>query len=350
MNDNNTSDLIRIDTRFCRSIASDYQSFFNPRWLILSAFDPLGQDPDFNTHCAAMCLYTSLLIQVNNFDFKYLRSFHPQWESRKVAAHNLLREKPKYKDLSDTDFSIKINEIMVKDIRNCLAHGSFYIRRSSSGSVKYNEFVFCPTKSEIQSEEPITISFDDIFKVLEKKNPLKSSLFDLKSNAQIIENETIPFLLINMARFYIYGNSRQIVDINYHQFFSYLLNYLSAASLVYNQNDYYAKFGPQSNVFRNVSKFRDAFVHKWMHLGDDGKEQSLQNNYKNRNEEILSDVMQTTQKMLLLEAIFHNEAMIDVEPDFVEKHIPISELEKRRVKYSSLQKSPLRSSLDDPIK
>lgn len=352
------------------------------RHLIIADFWPFEEDKefaalaslikpeDFNLHATAMNLY-ALLLHTGYFEesidgeteekYKNEIKLHPKYTKRKLEAYNSLPTRREYAGKTRKELDEIIEEITMRDIRNCFAHGNFEIRYKES--VFDAEFVLNPTQSKIVSDEKIYISFKMVYtclaKLLQEKSQtiMKQEIFksvekivkdkkegkpvdeelnrkiEKESKGDMMKDIILPVNLLNLVRFYA-GQSfdkKILNELKQGVTSAYMANIFLATELTYNQSEYHRIFGKDSSVFKAVSLIRNSLAHNNTEFSADGEKQKLKNEYKNVTTEVESELNELSIKMEILEAQkrlkgYKPEAEEMIGDDFLEKETNYNDL------------------------
>lgn len=301
---------------------------------------------DYFLNATALCLYANLLhtgyFEENDKDEegkRFVKELKPKYSKRKIDAIKSLRTKKDYANLSKEEFEKKIEEITMRDLRNCFSHGNFEIR--AKNSIFEAEFVLNPNQSSIVSDGKIVISFEnvfnaiakllseraqeylntDIFKTIAKsiKNGDKDALKveDFKkmfeqNTGKMLQDVIMPTTLQEMTRYFSGQEYNPSIFNNKKMEAIYLRNILLATMFTYNQNEYYNIFGKDSEVFKAVSLIRNSLAHNNTEFTGDGTRQKLKNDYKNKVTEIEDDLLEISLKM---EIINYQKKLTKLKPD-----------------------------------
>lgn len=361
----NKAQRISLSTRM--GILADFWPFSNSEEKISDQiFIKMAKkylDSNYKFHAAALCMYANLLhtgfLSENNSLAQNFK-LSPEYSGRKIEGRKFLSQKPKYKNYTKEQIDARIEEITMRDVRNCFLHGNFDIR--CKNSVFDGEFVLYPTQSEIVSKKKIIVSFEDVFnklglymqakalelakeeqlnfikRIVEKKDKDENDKqamreFQKQTQGRMMKEIIIPTTFMALTRFY--ADQANQDDENILKGFKndslYIENALLAAMLTYNQNDYYNTFGKESNIFKAVTLVRNSLAHNWMEFSNDGSEQILKNQYKTVSTELKDDFVSVAMKMDIIDSQMrikksNPEAENFIEDDFLNTKFSYEEL------------------------
>lgn len=227
--------------------------------------DPNITTRESNIHAGALALYSATLItkvyETNANDIERESS------AREAELSQLIKANPKYAHYSDEEVSNKVKELIIKDIRNCFAHGNFEISYDIHTKKLY--YVLQSKRKDFVSDKPIVISKNALLKVNKKFiEPLGRSLSklspsELSSRActhlnMDLKRLIIPVEMLKLAEHFL--NLKTLNNMNQSKYA--LIHYvLLASKITYEQNDYYEMFGKDSNIFQAISHIRNSIAH-----------------------------------------------------------------------------------------
>ena len=235
----------------------------------------VAPDPNADFYAESVILY-SLLLATDVLNTNSLSTLQqvPAIDEDDV---DLLRQKPKYKNMSDDQFDQALIDIVLNDTRNSFAHGNFatyHEERMVNGKQKnVRLFILCPNCSPLTKEDyTIVVTYDSVYKAIGRE--IAKSKRKIKSKEELaqlsktdfnayMKQYFIPSLLFNLSVYYRFG----IINSNVAQMIktpavSVLIQHvLNSSMAVVNQNLCYDKFGKDSQIFKDISFFRNSTAH-----------------------------------------------------------------------------------------
>jgi hypothetical protein len=219
--------------------------------------------PNISIHARAFCLYCALLVTKvyeNSTDDIELED-----NDRELEIQQYIRLNPKHSQLTEDQITSKAHEMIVKDIRNCFAHGNFGINYDDSNNQLY--FVLSPQRKGLNINTPIIISAnsiqDSIIKfgldyLMSDNNNFEFNTTDNLSN--LLKMILIPSQMLKIGDYYSNENSESLflIDPKRHILIQHIM---LVAQITYEQDDYYNIFGKDSIVFEKISLIRNSIAH-----------------------------------------------------------------------------------------
>ena len=278
------------------------------------------EDPDIDTQIAldnidysifpylarALCLYSALL--VTKLHETNAKEFNPYYTERKTDAVASLSALPKYAGLSVNELSAKADEIVMREIRNCFAHGNFEISYSKGTDKLF--FVLRPApRSEIVSTAPIVISAKDVTRALKSHisvNAIKYK-YMLESFLSHIENRLdkslkelmLPVQMLKLADYYEDSfKTPKSETLCTEKVYSYLQYVLLSTMITYEQDEYYEIYGRDDKIFKVISLIRNSLAHD----NTNYTEMATKMEYKDKTTTLTEDIGVSCSKMLIIES------------------------------------------------
>jgi len=257
-------------------------------------------------HAGALCLYAASLItkvQEGNID-----DLPPKCAGRKKALTGLVKVNPKYVSLDNAQIEQFVNNLIIRDIRNCFAHGNFELKKVGSKTL---EFVLKPARKDFVSDEPIVISADKLLQVnhecvrqLSKKYiPVANGGVEALAHEnidQMVKGFILPVQLLKLADYYIGGKSIDKKKVTPEAGVKPLVLYsLMATKITYEQDDYYDLFGKDSNIFGAISLIRNSLAHDTLELA--GMMQNI--SYTDRGRTLMESVAESLSKLSIVDSM-----------------------------------------------
>lgn len=222
---------------------------------------------ELSIHAGALCLYASTLITKiyeNSPENIKLES-----RNREIDVQNYIKTCGKFSQLTEEQIATKAHEMIMRDIRNCFAHGNFKISYNTDTKKIY--FILSPQRKDISINTPIVISAQSLLDA--NKDFLAKTSFELlglsqqeiASNVQnnlnqLLQTILLPSQLLKMVDNYFANSNTPKTPINEKRYL--LVQYiLQATQIVYEQDDYYHIFGKDSNIFERISLIRNSIAH-----------------------------------------------------------------------------------------
>lgn len=306
-------------------IIDDFFSFDEYDIDIEEQLDAINYE-EFPYNARAFCLYAALLMTKQHETSPEL--FDAHYTERKQEVIACLLQKPKYAHYTAEQLDAKAEEIIMKEIRNCFAHGNFGI--SFIKGTKKLFFVLTPDKFETVSNNPIVVSAENVSRILhtfvadnsfryERSLNYVLNRLDLKLD-DALKELMLPLQMLKIADYYEDNCKVRKSDVLYSdKIYTYLQYVLLSTKITYEQDDYYRTFGPDSDVFRTICLVRNALSHDGMNYENMAKELSFTD--RNRNEKYNLPIMAS--KLL----IFDNQKRVlkknmqepDMTPEMIEK-------------------------------
>lgn len=218
---------------------------------------------NLNAHAAALCLYSAALItKAYETSFEELELVS---NDRELAYQEIIRNSPKFTNLTENQIKDKAHELIIKDIRNSFAHGNFDI----GYDVKTNElyFILKPKHGKLSVDTPIVISSKSLKKAI--MAPTMALTFKLlfgddklseeeKNNINnLLKNLLLPTQLLKISDHYL-ENKELTIDSKRYFFIQYML---LVSQITYELDDYYLIFDKNSTIFERISFMRNAMAH-----------------------------------------------------------------------------------------
>ena len=266
---------------------------------------------EFSCHARALCLYSALLI--TKLHETEPEKFDAYFDERITDAKKSLVLKPKYASLSSEELDAKINEITMRDIRNCFAHGAFGISFSHNYGRLF--FVLYPTKSEIVSGAPIVISADKVAKQIKEYVGKNSVLYSAIVNSPIkignvldksLKEMMLPIQMLKLYEHYTDKFKMPKEKTLYSKdIYTYIEYVLLSAKITYEQDEYYNLFGRDSSVFETISLIRNSLAHDTAKYENMAKDLS----FKDKHTQTTESIESATAKLLILDSqkqVFEN--------------------------------------------
>ena len=264
------------------------------------------KDKAADIHAGILCLYaTTLITQVYETDPFLLE---PYYEQRAKSLKNIIKTHPKFKNLTDTETSKFVNNLIAKDIRNCFAHGNFDI--SYDIHTKKVFFVLRPQGKTFACNEPIIISKNTLINANKKflsdmgtkylfsskimlQNILKNNLNDT------LKSFILPTQMMKLTDYYLGGNKAPTkANVLLDQKMYCLIEYaLSSTKITYEQDDYYNLFGVDSNIFNAISLIRNSLAHNNYSFDDLAKKI----NYVDKDRTLTESIEKTAIKLVIID-------------------------------------------------
>jgi len=259
---------------------------------------------DMRLHAGAFCLYVSTLItkiyETCPEDIKF------DAKERKVALTELIKKDPRFIHLTDNEVASKVDDIIIRDIRNCFAHGNFEISGSfQTGKLNY---VLIPRRKDFVVDKPIIISKEALLDANRKKvgelverflhiTPKEVEDMLYKDFNHTLKTFLLPVEMIKMAEHYFYGNpkdlSKRVPKPSRYLTTDYAL---LVTKTTYEQDDYYNIFGKDSDIFKKIAHIRNAIAHdKFMFAGE-----ASQVCHRDRDDKLLESIQKSVYSLLVL--------------------------------------------------
>lgn len=245
-------------------------------------------------HAGAFCLYaTTLMTKVHETSPLDLE---PYCDERVSKLKELVKNKPKFANLSDEQLNIFVQNLIAKDIRNCFAHGNFEI--SFDQYTKKIYFVLHPQRLDFVTDEPIVISKNSLFaankKFIQQKGQSLSFLPPQMLRNEVSRNLSttlkgfmLPTQMLKFADYYVGNKPLHKNEVLFDQKIFSLIQYaMLATKITYEQNDYYNIFGRESNIFDTIALIRNSVAHDNYDFLDNATRISYSDNNKSLSETV----------------------------------------------------------------
>ena len=223
---------------------------------------------EMEIHAGAFCLYAATLMTKvfeNNPE-----SISYDATDRENALKEEIKKHAKFSSLTDEEITTMAKNMIIKDIRNCFAHGNFEI--SFDKYTKKVNYVLKPRRKDFVVDKPIVISKQALLDVNKKhieKIASKIISFDFNDNnkplnlSESMKKLILPTELLKMSEYYLNNNrkkSRQKLEIDKKKYS--LIHYiLMVTKITYEQDDYYNIFGKDSKMFEKIAHIRNSIAH-----------------------------------------------------------------------------------------
>ena len=279
-----------------KNTLNDIKLLPNARLKIVDDFlsnseNEIANSKTLSIHAGALCLYSAILltkIYETNPDEIQLE------DSRResvMLAH--LKTLPKHKNLSEDNLKIKAHQNILRDIRNCFAHGNFTINYNSVKDDVY--FILHPKRKDFNIDIPLIISKNSIQDAI-----MQSSLNFLSSNSEnldpvpnnlnnLLQMLLIPSQLLKIADYYFDTPSSNPFPINPKRHLL-IQHILLIAQITYEQDEYYNIFGKSSNIFEKISLVRNSMAHNCFMFTEQAKIINYTDKQRILNETIIKSV------------------------------------------------------------
>lgn len=221
---------------------------------------------NLEVHAGAISLYSAALITKiyeTNPEQLLLES-----SERENALCQAIKNSTKFKHLSDEEITTKAHEMVVKDLRNCFAHGNFEISYNINSKELY--FILQPKRKDFSINVPIIISSQNLKDAIMK--PIMELSFNLMFNegnnadhfsdfSRLFKTLLLPTQMLKFADYYLEKKPIKIKP-KVEGFKTNLIKYiLLVTQITYEQDDYYNIFGKSSNIFERISLIRNSIAH-----------------------------------------------------------------------------------------
>ena len=257
---------IKLSNNAKEKVVLDFFSTFADDETVLNP--DLYKSKELELHSGAFCLYaTTLITKV----YENTESLNAHYTERKESYKQLVKNKPKFANLTDQELDTFAQNLIIKDIRNCFAHGNFDI--SYNLHTKKLDFVLRPKRNDFITPEPIVINKTDLINANKKffrtfaEKYVSLSVQDLK--AQFANDPTkplmsimIPSQILKLASYYLDNKQTSKSQVLFEKSSSVLILYaLLATKITYEQDDYYNIFGKESKIFDTIAFIRNSIAH-----------------------------------------------------------------------------------------
>ena len=219
---------------------------------------------------------------------------------REEEYKSLIKASPKFSHLSDEEIASKAHEMIVRDIRNCFAHGNFEISYDIYSKRLY--FVLMPRRKDFVSSIPLVISKNSLKKAnmdFLSKEAMKYTFMSrervnekIASNfGGILKSMILPTQMMQFSDMYL-DNKRTMgkqppMQVNRYLFIQYVLY---VTQVTYEQDDYYRIFGRDSKIFGKMTLIRNAIAHDGFMFLDGAKSINYEDREKSLNESLAKSV------------------------------------------------------------
>lgn len=279
-----------------------FPSFADEEFLGMQDLD----DRSATIHAGALCLYATTLItkihETNPMDLE------PYCTERVQKLKELVKNKPKYANLSEDQLNSFVDELIIKDIRNCFAHGNFEI--SYDIYTKKTNFVLYPRRQDFETEEPIVISKNSLINANKKflqQQGQRLSLYSpqrLKNEVSnnlnsVLQSIMLPSQMMKFAEYYLSSKPQSKTGVLFNGKEFPLVQYvLLATKITYEQDDYYNIFGKDSNIFDTISLVRNSIAHNSLEFGSLAKQVS----YTDRQRSLTEPIQASATKLFIVDS------------------------------------------------
>lgn len=258
-------------------------------------------DPNENFYAESISVYSLLLAtSILEFDLSKLQNQKTIDEMAQVSnglcptpiftredLFEKLQKKPPYNTMSEEEFTRAVYKIVLNDVRNSFAHGNFAcIKKTGKDGKEIKQFWLIPNRSPFTCDDyMIVVKYDDVFNALALKMQLLMSNTEEYSNIKqndfnlFAKKYLVPNLLFGLATYYHTGWRNEKFEHSCKQpDTTLLMQYLlSETILLVNQNVCHEKFGPDSDLFKNISFNRNSTAHNTSTFSNHGKNIVLHN-------------------------------------------------------------------------
>ena len=259
-------------------------------------------DQHLSIHAGALCLYAATLLtkiydkSPDHIDDE-LDEIDLESNEREIAIQDAIKSLPKFSGYTEAQIQGEAHKIILKDIRNCFAHGNFKI--SYNVYTKKLNFVLFPQRKDIDIDIPIVISKHQLQKALAKslsRTALKYQILTVAQQKDMINNNLnsalqslmLPMQLFKIAEYYLEKNTQKLtVD---KKRFALIQYALLLSQITYEQDDYYNIFGKNSNMFKKIATIRNANAHSNLIFGELAKRITYIDRTKSLDESLQSSI------------------------------------------------------------
>lgn len=282
-----------------------------------------SDDLSLKLHAGAISLYAAALITKiyeTNPDALLIGN-----EQRESALCLAIQNSPKFSHLSGDEISLKAHELIIKDLRNCFAHGNFEIGYNLEQKGIY--FILQPQRKDFVVDVPIIISnkvlkdaimgpiMELSFALMFKNDENKTT--NLDNVNELFKTFLLPTQMLKFADYYLETTPFKTKP-NVEGFKSTLIQYiLLATQITYEQDDYYNIFGKDSNIFERISLIRNSIAHDSFLFEELAKDINYTDRDRTLNETLIKSVAVLTTACDMKEAIknvdkkFYSETSIN---------------------------------------
>lgn len=224
---------------------------------------------EMRLHAGALCLYaTTLMTKIYETSPEKIKF---DARERKIELTEMIKKDSRFTHLTDDQVAEKVDDIIIRDIRNCFAHGNFEISGSfQTGKLNY---ILLPRRKDFVVDKPIIISKEALLNAnREKIGQLVERFLNItpKQVNEILDKDfdhtlktfLLPVEMIKMAEHYFYGSPKDLTKRVPKPGRYFSTDYaLLVAKITYEQDDYYNIFGKDSDIFKKVAHIRNAIAH-----------------------------------------------------------------------------------------
>jgi hypothetical protein len=217
----------------------------------------------------ALCLYAAtLLTKVHETSPQNIQC---EYESRENDLKATIKSHPRYSNLTEDQLSTMAHNLILRDIRNSIAHGNFEIDFNIHTKKLY--YILRPRRKDFVVDTPIIISKDALFAANRQHVGKLSIKFILQSKEQIqntaynsfgntLKDFVLPVDMLKLAENYLdvklkHYNRYKPNENRYMALYYPLL----ATQMTYEQDDYYNMFEKDSNIFHKIALIRNSISH-----------------------------------------------------------------------------------------
>ena len=202
--------IAKISSGASAQILADYFPKHQP-----FAKQDFSNSKEASLHKGALCLYASTLItQIHETRTEDIALASNQ---REIDIQNHLKNCGKYTHLTNQQIQEKAHEMVIRDVRNCFAHGNFKIGYDLNKMELF--FILSPQRKDISINTPIIISAQSLihanksfvaeigFKLLDSQEEIQD---ELENNlSQLLKTIMLPTEMLKMMDDYL-GNIKSI--------------------------------------------------------------------------------------------------------------------------------------------
>lgn len=235
-------------------------------------FHDLGSDTrDLEMSAGALCLYAAtLLSKVYETDTEKIE--HESSE-REQALKEMIKTTPKYAHFTDDQVATMAHNMIIKDIRNSIAHGNFEISYDVYSKRLY--YILWPRRKDYSIDKPIIISKESLLaanrrfasKIGHRFMMMSQDRFDHIVTHEFgnqLKDIILPLDMMRLAENYLDKNKKHYEKYKPTEARYLPLYYpLLVSQMTYEQDEYYNLFSRDSNMFIKIAHIRNAIAHNW---------------------------------------------------------------------------------------
>lgn len=257
---------VRISPYASAKVMFDHFPTINNEQMFI---DAQANSQDVAMSAGALCLYAAtLLTKVHE---NQPQTIEGEFAEREQALKDLISKTPKYAIFSNEKIETMAHNLILRDIRNCFAHGNFEIGYNIHSKRLY--YILRPKRKDFVVDQPIIISKDALFAANRRyigKLGTRYMILSPEEIEQKVKNNfgtdlkefVLPIDMLRLAENYLDGKMDRFRRYRPREGRYLPLYYpLLVSQMTYEQDDYYNMFNRESNIFGKISHIRNAISH-----------------------------------------------------------------------------------------